>query len=71
MKFAGIFFFVVLMVFNIMLIEKFQEIYLLLLLIIGMIGVIILGIVQEIAKNTNNENKNKEIRSKIIKNHFN
>ena len=71
MKFAGIFFFIVLMVFNIMLIEKFQEIYLLLLLIIGMIGVIILGIVQEIAKNTNNENKNKEIRSKIIKNHFN
>ena len=71
MKFAFIFFFIVLMCFNIMLIEKFQEVYLLLLLILGMIGVIIIGIVQEIAKNTNNENKNKEIRSKMIKNHFN
>ena len=54
-----------------MLIEHFQEIYILVLLVLGIIGMLVLSIVQEIARNNDIENKNSEIRSKMIKNHFN
>lgn len=61
MKILSVFAFVLLMVFNIMLIEKFQDIYLLILLILGIIGILILGIVQEIGRNNQIEQNKIEI----------
>ena len=53
-----------------MLIEHFQEIYILVLLVLGIIGMLVLSIVQEIARNNDEDNKKRFVKSEIIKKYF-
>lgn len=68
MKLLFAFVFVLLMSFNIMLIEHFQDIYLLILLILGIISILILGLVQEFGRNNQIKRDSNEIVRIISKN---
>ena len=68
MKLLFAFVFILLMSFNIMLIEHFQDIYLLILLILGIISILILGLVQEFGRNNQIKRDSNEIVRIISKN---